>query len=171
MKLLNFKYKSHSVQFSVGLCCQIRRSVVQNYSYMSNTDNLYPIDKSTLPTVRFDPDSCHLPSDDILRMAKCLAMQEVRNAIYTALLSRLFPSQSGPAVCITSQIVRSIGSIGQSCLRSDNFFTDDNALRTYTTIKNKNIALFFEKSLKTRTNNKKHKKHNYLLRSRSLING
>ena len=27
---------------------------------MSNTDNLYPIDKSTLPTVRFDPsDSCY----------------------------------------------------------------------------------------------------------------
>ena len=39
-------------------------------SYISNTDNLYPIDKSTLPTVRFDPsDSCYLPSDNVLPMA------------------------------------------------------------------------------------------------------
>ena len=51
------------------------------------------IDKLTLPTVRFDPsDSCYLSSDNILRMAKCLAMQEVRNTIYTTLLSRWFPS-------------------------------------------------------------------------------
>ena len=61
---------------------------------MSNTDNLYPIDKSILPTVRFDPsDSCYLPSDNVLRMATCLAMQEVRNAVFIAFLSRWFPDK------------------------------------------------------------------------------
>ena len=72
---------------------------------MSNTVNLYPIDKSTLPTVRFDPsESCRLPSDNVLRMATCLAnMQEVDNTIYTAFLSRWFPSLSDPALCIISQ--------------------------------------------------------------------
>ena len=37
--------------------------------------------------VRFDPsESCRLPSDNVLRMATCLAMQEVGNTIYTAYL-------------------------------------------------------------------------------------
>ena len=56
---------------------------------MSNNDNLYPIDKSNLSTVRFDPpDSSYLTSDNILRMAKCLAMlQEVRKTV-----QRLFPA-------------------------------------------------------------------------------
>ena len=62
--------------------------------YMSNTDNLYPIDKSTLPSVRFDPsvscylrsDSCYLRLDNILQLVQCRAMQEVRHTAL-ALLS------------------------------------------------------------------------------------
>ena len=58
-------------------------SEAHRFAYMSNTGNLYPIDKSTLPTVRFVPsDSCYLPSDNILPMANCCAIQEVRNTIY-----------------------------------------------------------------------------------------
>ena len=49
---------------------------------MSNTytDNLYPIDKSTLPTVRFDPsDSFYLRLYKILQLVQCRTMQEVRH--------------------------------------------------------------------------------------------
>ena len=69
---------------------QYRKFVIQS---IHHTDNLYPIDKSALPTVRFVPsDSCYLPSDNVLRMATCFAMQEVRNTIFIAFLSRWFPS-------------------------------------------------------------------------------
>ena len=79
---------------SVFSCYSIANIFTVKYdSYMSNTDNLYPIDKSTLPAVRFDPsDSYFLPSDNVLRMATCLAMQEVCNTIFIAFLSRWFPS-------------------------------------------------------------------------------
>ena len=99
-------------------------------TYMSNTDNLYPIDKSTLPSVRFDPsvscylrsDSCYLRLDNILQLVQCRAMQEVAPpALLVSALAR--------TCCACAWSVRwsdrSIGSIGQSCLRSDNFLPMD----------------------------------------------
>ena len=75
---------------------------------MSNTDNLYPINKSTLLTVRFDPlDSCYLRSDsylrldNILKLVQCRAMQEVRHTGFR-------PSLILPCMCMISQMVRSI---------------------------------------------------------------
>ena len=61
--------------------------------YMSNTDNLYPIDKSTFTDGTFlSIVQLVFTLGQFLRMGKCLAMQEVRNTIFIALVSRWFPS-------------------------------------------------------------------------------
>ena len=126
--LTNRKVQTKSATF---LFCGIMSGVVI-LAYMSNTDNLYPIDKSTLPSVRFDPsvscylrsDSCYLRLDNILQLVQCRAMQKVLTCASVLLVSAL-----ARTCCACAWSVRwsdrSIGSIGQSCLRSDNFLPMD----------------------------------------------
>ena len=96
-------------------------------AYMSNTDNLYPIDKSTLPSVRFEPSvSCYLRSDSCyLGAMSCHA----GSASYSTCASVLLVSALARTCCACAWSVRwsdrSIGSIGESCLRSDNFLPMD----------------------------------------------
>ena len=69
---LNADHAVHGCLLCVSCKIVFQNNTLCNSStyYMSNTDNLYPIDKSTLPTVRFNPsDSCYLPSDNVLRLA------------------------------------------------------------------------------------------------------
>ena len=105
---------------------------------MYNNDNQYQIDKSTLPTVRFDPsDSSYFTSNKILRMAKYLTMQKVRKTV-----QRFFPTGFNFARSDPSDPTK-LFTVGQ-------LFPDSNSyILSLPRKKNILLALLVEISLKT----------------------
>ena len=77
----------HRLHFSTTACINLDYSLHFSHGVYSSQPSHANLDTllSSLACHTFDPsESCRLPSDNVLRMATCLAMQEVRNTIYTA---------------------------------------------------------------------------------------